>query len=126
MNNDVTVAYKVHFGRKAKGRLELKAGEPPPEPKLPEGRVPRISKLMALAIRVDELVRDGEIADYAEAARLAQVTRARMTQIMNLINLAPAIQEALLFMPKTVRGRDIVGERVLRAMCAQSSWREQK
>jgi hypothetical protein len=42
-----------------------------------------------LAHRLDELVRAGVIADYAALAKLAHVSRARITQIMNLLVLAP-------------------------------------
>jgi hypothetical protein len=55
-------------------------------------RVPRISRLMALAIHLDQLLRAGKVKDLAEVARLGHVTRARLTQIMNLLNLAPEIQ----------------------------------
>src|SRR5207237_2730937 len=65
------------------------------------GRVPRITRLMALAIRCEELVRTGVVANYADLARLGIVTQPRMTQIMNLLNLAPAIQEGLLSFPDT-------------------------
>jgi hypothetical protein len=64
------------------------------------GNLPRISKLMAFAIRFDGLVRSGEVRDYADLARLGYVTRARITQIMNLLNLAPDIQESILFLPR--------------------------
>ncbi len=37
---------------------------------VPHGRIPRVSRLMALAIRFEKLVRDGVVADYAELARL--------------------------------------------------------
>jgi hypothetical protein len=53
-------------------------------------------RLMALAIHFDRLIRDGKVKDYAEVARLGGVTRARVTQVMNLLSLAPAVQEALL------------------------------
>jgi len=43
----------------------------------------------ALAHRLDELVRAGVIADYATLAELAHVSRARMSQILTLIVLAP-------------------------------------
>ncbi len=46
-----------------------------------------------------ELIREGVVTDYAELARLGHVTRARVTQIMNLLHLAPDIQETLLFLP---------------------------
>jgi hypothetical protein len=39
----------------------------------------------------DLLVRTGVVRDYAEAARLGRVTRARMTQITKLLDLAPDI-----------------------------------
>ncbi len=57
---------------------------------------------MALAIKMQGMVDLGEVRDYAELARLAQVTRARITQVMNLNLLSPEIQEALLFLePET-------------------------
>src|SRR5437016_4923688 len=58
--------------------------------------VPRITRLMALAIKIDDMVQRGELRDYADVARLGHVTRARVTQIMNLMNLAPDIQEHIL------------------------------
>ena len=59
-------------------------------------RIPRITRLMALAIKFEAMVERGEVRDYADLARLGYVTRARVTQIMNLLNLAPDIQQALL------------------------------
>ena len=52
---------------------------------LPAGRVPRIARLLALAHKFDSLVRQGAIADYAALARLGHVSRARITQILNLL-----------------------------------------
>jgi hypothetical protein len=89
-------------------------------------RVPRISRLMALAIHIDELVRSGEIKDYAEAARLGNITRARMSQITNLLMLSPEIQEWLLFLTPTARGRDPVVEQTLRPACTERSWLRQR
>jgi len=42
------------------------------------------------------MIRSGKPKDWAEAARLIGITRARMTQIGNLILLAPDIQDAIL------------------------------
>jgi hypothetical protein len=81
---------------------------------------------MALAIRLDGLLREGVISDYADIARLGHVTRARVTQIMNLLHLAPDIQEALLFLPEVTEGRDPVGERMLRPIAAAPDWRKQR
>ena len=96
-----------------------------PEPVEP-GNVPRISRLMALAIRFDDLIHRGEVEDYATLARLGHVTRARITQIMALLDLAPDIQEAILFLPRTVSGRDAVAERQLRRITAATGWSEQR
>ena len=80
---------------------------------------------MALA-RFEKLVRDGVVADYAELARLGHVTRARVTQIMNLLHLAPDIQEAILLLPAVARGKDPLTERVLRPIAAVPNWNAQR
>ena len=90
------------------------------------GNVPRIARLMALAIRFDGLVRRGEVRDYADLARLGYVTRARITQIMNLLNLAPDIQEALLFLPRTLQGRDPIREKDIRPIAGVQHWSRQR
>ena len=51
---------------------------------------------MALAIKFQEMVDRDEVRDYADLARLGYMTRARITQIMNLLNLAADKQEAIL------------------------------
>ncbi len=90
------------------------------------GNIPRVAKLMALAIRFDGLIQRGEVRDYADLARLGYVTRARITQIMNLLNLAPDIQEAILFLPRTVKGRDPIREKHLRPIAAVAQWNRQR
>ena len=64
-------------------------------------RIPRISRYMALAIHFEDLIQQGTVTDYADLARLGHVTRARVTQIMNLRLLAPEIQEEVLFISET-------------------------
>lgn len=115
----------VHFRCGRKGRKHLETGRPSTTPIQP-GRVPRVTRLMALAIRFDRLIRDGVVADQAELARLGHVTRARITQIMNLLHLAPDIQEALLFLPRVQRGKDPIQERQLRPIAAVPGWRKQR
>lgn len=120
----ITIERKVHFQSGRHSRKELKEGEAPPS--APAGRVPRVSRLMALAIRLDQLIRDGVVTDQAELARLGHVTRARLTQIMNLLCLAPDIQEQILFLPATERGRDLMTEKQLRPLAALTDWRKQR
>jgi len=120
----LTITKQIHFRPGQGHRKELKEG-PRPQPE-PAGKIPRISRLMALAIRLQELVDKGEVADYADLARLGHVTRARITQIMNLLHLAPDIQEDILFLPKTAKGRDPIGERDIRSIWAIVDWRKQR
>ncbi len=126
MSEGATVTFKVHLARGPRTRVELREGEAPPAVQRPAGRLPRVSRLMALAIRFERLVRSGEVRDYAEIARLGNVTRARVTQIMNLLNLAPDIQEQLLFLPHIVVGDDPITERHLRPVVARPCWNEQR
>jgi hypothetical protein len=96
------------------------------EPDANVGRVPRVARLMALAIRFDQLLHDGVVSSQSELARLAHVTQPRMTQIMNLLHLAPDIQEAILQLPPTTGGRDAVTERDVRPILALVSWSHQR
>jgi hypothetical protein len=64
------------------------------------------TSMMVLAIRFDQLIRDGAVADQAELARGGHVTRARLTQIVNRLNLAPDIQQAILAVPAPESGRE--------------------
>jgi hypothetical protein len=122
-----TIERQVHFRHAGHGRgKQVHQGPAAAEPKLPKGRVPRVTKLMALALRLDDLVQSGAIASYAELARLGHVTRARVCQIMNLVYLAPDLQEAILFLPRTESGRDRVILADLQPIAATPDWRRQR
>ena len=90
------------------------------------GRLPRITRLMALAIHFDQLIRDRTILNQAELARLGRVTRARMSQIMNLLHLAPDIQEALLFLPRVAPGTRSVILAQLQLIAKTLDWTVQR
>src|SRR5688572_4680083 len=127
MIRPITIERNIHFEHRGRGRRKhARVGEAPAPPSRPTGRVPRVSRLMALAIRFDELIRVGEVSDYAELARLAHVTRARITQIMNLLILAPDIQEAILFLPRVELGRDPIHLRQLQPIAILPDWRKQR
>jgi hypothetical protein len=123
--NPLTFESTIHFMRRGRGSRKAISAGPAPLPPIP-GRVPRISRLMALAIRFDQLIQAGDVADYAELARVGHVTRARMTQIMNLGLLAPDIQEELLFLPRTERGRDRFFLRDFQPIAAVVEWKKQR
>jgi len=120
------IEFKVRFETSRRGRKRAVVGEKPADPAPTPGNLPRVTRLMALALRFDGLIRDGEVADYAEIARLGQVTRTRVTQIMNLLHLAPDIQEAILTLPRVERSRDPITERDLRPIAAIVDWRKQR
>ena len=123
----ITTKSTIHFARVPRGRKELRRGEAPPPPAQSVfGRVPRVARLMALAIRMQRLIDSGEVRDYAELARLGHVTRARVTQIMNLLCLAPDIQEEILFLPPVEHGRDPIKEWQIRPIALVPDWRKQR
>ena len=124
MSGHQEVTYTLDFCAGKQGRRANKAfsDRPAPDGDAAGAPVPRIARLMALAIRFEGLLRDGTIRDYAELARLGRVTRARMTQIMKLLDLAPDIQEEILFLPLT-RG---LNERNLRPLASRIDWAEQR
>jgi hypothetical protein len=117
-------ALQVSFSLKTHRKLDKSPRKDQRPLKL--GNVPRISKLMALAIRMDGLIKRCEVRDYADLARLGYVTRARITQIMNLFNLAPDIQEALLFLPRILKGYDPIREKDMRPIAAVAYWQRQR
>ncbi len=119
-----TVTRQIHFA--VKGNRKRAIIGPAPAKSAPQGRIPRISKLMALAIRFDQLLADGVVANQSELARLAHVTQPRMTQIMNLLNLAPDIQEEVLHLPEVHTGRDPITEREVRPILRTCSWTLQR
>jgi hypothetical protein len=92
------------------------------QPSMVGDPIPRIARLMALAMRFEGLLRKKKIRDYAELARRGHVTRARVTQIMKLLDLAPDIQEQLLFLPP-IQG---LNERNLRPIVHRIDWDEQR
>lgn len=111
----------------AAGPVRERVGEVEAKPNAPHpGRVPRIARLMALAIRMDGLIRSGAVKDQSDAAELAHVTRARITQIMNLLHLDPAIQEEVLFLPPVFQGDDPITEHQMRPIAAEILWDRQR
>jgi hypothetical protein len=85
----------------------------------------RVARLLALAIRFERMLAGGTVSNLAELAQLGHVSRARMTQIMNLRKLAPAIQEDLLF-ERCSAGTRPVAEYKLRRIVAEPSWERQQ
>lgn len=122
-----TIEFEISLARGRRGAVEVRAGkEPDAAPPVAAGSVPRVSRLMALALKIEDLVRRGEVRDYADAARLGHVTRARIAQIVGLACLAPDIIEEVLHLPMVVKGRDPITERDLRPLAVEPDWDRQR
>lgn len=120
----LTATHKLEFkSGKRTAKTIVEAGTRPEQPT--RGRLPRITKMMALAIRLDHLIKSGQITDQAELARVGRVSRARLTQIMDLNLLAPDIQEEVLHLPMQLSGRELK-EKDLRKVAALLEWGRQR
>ena len=123
MNGNQDVTYTLGFGCGPGQKGDTLSADPSrPDAEAACPVIPRIARLMALAIRFDGMLRDETIQDYAQLARLGRVTRARMTQIMKLLDLAPDLQEQILFSP-FIKG---LNERNLRPVVRRIDWGEQR
>jgi hypothetical protein len=89
-------------------------------------RPPRVACLLALAHRFEALVRAGEVRDYAKLARAGRVSRARVSQILKLLTLAPSIQEHILWLPPRTAGEESITERDLRKVVCEPCWDRQR
>jgi hypothetical protein len=115
---EVTIA-PAKSTQRGRGR---ESGSMVPEP----APIVRLARLMALAIKFQGMVERGEVRDYADLARLGYVTRARITQIMNLLYLAPDIQEEILCLDGQSINNAHIAERKIRVIIKIVSWARQR
>ena len=95
--------------------------------KLPtRAALPRITRLMALAIELDRRLRDCDDLNCRTVADVGCVSRPRITQVLNLLQLAPDIQECLLTLPPLARGREPITEKSIRQLSAEYDWERQR
>ena len=115
-----TVRFKVRFGNEPAVQTLLPAPVPGPEPVLPAGHASRTARLLAIAHRMDALLRDGSLRDYEHAAAWLGVSKVRANVIAHLVFLAPDIQEAILL------GDTAASELRLREVAREPMWSEQR
>ena len=120
MRKKVTIKVRVATGRDGRKRLRPDDDDSPTV--AATERVPRVARLLALAHHWNGLIRAGTVHDRADIARLVGVSRARVTQVMRLLDLAPGIQEAVL--DGKVDGRG--AEKALRTAAAEPMWCAQR
>ncbi len=71
----------------------------------------RRARRLALAYVIERAIDDGRLRDYAHAARVLGVSRARVTQVMNLLLQPVAAQERILHGDPTSAAVGDQGER---------------
>ncbi len=119
----MSAAIEVPFIRtkRTKAAAFTKEVPKPPQPMRPS----RVARMLALAHTMQGLLDRAEVTGYGDLAGIACLTRARVSQLLDLTRLAPGIQEEILF-GETARGRETVTERALRAIVRHASWRDQR
>lgn len=97
----------------------------PPVVRLPVRRPARVAIMLALAHAIDTVIREGRLRDQGEAAERLGLTRPRITQLLALLQLAPDIQERVLFL-EAVDGVEPLSERDLRHVTRVLYWPDQR
>src|ERR1700730_13883067 len=113
----VEIQFRLHATKRPAGITG--SSDAPPSG---NGRLPRVTQVMARAIQFQDMIQRGEARDYADLARLGCLTRERMSQIMELVWLAPDIQQEILELPPTVGGRFPASELAIRKIASILSW----
>src|SRR5690349_19033306 len=117
---------EIHYTLGLPGKRRSTQPKGAPHGKPLSGQLPRITRLMALAIKFESLLGEVEGLSYAELARLGGVSRSHDTHILNLLHLAPDLQERLLFLEPSPRGPDRIRESDLRQLSQLYDWQEQR
>jgi hypothetical protein len=113
-----TLAFR-HRRRRTQARVKRRRRQ------LAESRPARVARRLALAHRIAADIDAGRYKDSADVARRHGLTPARLIQLMNLLPLAPDIQEGVFALEFPV-GRAPVTERTLRRALASLCWEDQR
>lgn len=119
-NTKSEIQFRLHASKRAERGTTSEA------PSSRRGRLPRVTQVLALAIQFQDMIHRGEARDYADLARLGCITRERMSQIMELIWLAPDIQQEILEFPTNKTGRFPISEVAVRRVAENLAWPEQR
>jgi hypothetical protein len=122
-STSITINRQFHDATRRSGTKQIQNGA---KPVILSGRVSRISRLLTLAHHCFRLVQSRTVINQSELAHFGQISTTRMTQIMWLDNLAPDIQEEILFLPRTTQGRDLIKEADIRPIAKTLDWDKQR
>jgi hypothetical protein len=118
----VTLSIPIHLATTTRATV-VREG---PKPARPANRIPRVARILAQAHHFQNLLDTGVVRTQMELAELTKLTTARITQIMNLLVLAPDIQEEILYLPPVTKGLAPITERELRPLLRTLVWSEQR
>lgn len=104
---------------------EKKFTEEPPVVHEPVRRPARVAIALALAHKIEDAIQRGAVRDRAEVARRLGLTRAKITQLLDLALLAPDLQCQVLAL-EAVDGVEPTSERTLRAVAFAGAWARQR
>jgi hypothetical protein len=119
-NSASEIQFRLHASKRAEG------GDTVVAPSSHRGRLPRVTQVLALAIHFQNMIQRGEARNYADLARLGCITRERISQVMELIWLAPDIQQEILEFPPNKTGRFPVSEVAARRVAEDLGWAQQR
>jgi len=105
-------------------RGQLVGGSPTALPE-PLRRPARVAVMLALAHKLQQAIDRGALRDRAQVAARLGLTRSRVTQLLDLILLAPDIQDQILF-AESVNGVEPLSERQLRRLVRDDFWPAQR
>ena len=115
MNNTLQFDFNVPIAKLKHIRLKKNQEEIQGEPHLRQSLI--------LAYQIDQIIADGQAKDFTQAAQWLNMTKARLSQIISLLNLAPAIQEEVL-LTDSPKIRKISVQQIL-PITAESDWNQQ-
>ena len=121
--SDYRVIEEPIYWRRSRS-VELTPAPPPDKPE-PVRRSAKVARQLALAHHLQAAIDRGAIADRADVARKLGLTRARVTQLLDLLLLAPDLQDAVLAL-EAVDGAEPMAERTLRAVAHAGTWAAQR
>lgn len=121
--SDYRVIEEPIFWRRSRS-VELTPTPPPDKPE-PVRRPAKVARQLALAHHLQAAIERGLVADQAALARKLGLTRARVTQLFDLLMLAADLQELVLAL-EAVDGAEPMAERTLRTVAHAGTWAEQR
>jgi hypothetical protein len=94
--------------------------------KVIDRRPARVARILALAHHIDAGLRAGTWSHASDVSRVLGLSRNRVSQVLALLNLAPDLQEQVLFI-EAIDGVEPITEKALFEQVAKTvNWAEQR